>query len=597
MAESNLQTEWAALLFKSLADAGVQDVVISPGSRSTPFVVAAVREPRLRRHEAIDERAAAFFALGQARVTGRPSVLVCTSGTAAAHYLPAIIEANHTGTPLIVLSGDRPPELYDCSAPQTIDQVKLFGDNVRAFFDLVPDAAPVALRALRRIAAQSFFNTLWPRAGAVHINARARKPLEPVAPSTDEERALAARAAAVAAEPVIGAYPPSLAPHPDAVRAAVALVRSAKRGLIIAGPAQVAQRASREAIWELARTTGFVVACEATSQLRFGPKPEGVVLLDGFELLLRSKTFRDGKRFDMAIQIGAPPTSGPWEQVDPSLKRLVLTERGWPDPLSTARAMVFGDITLSAKAIADALRDGGPVVEAGFREKLVEVNDAAWKATEKEIDATPSLVEAAALRALVARAPDRSLLVVSNSLSVRLVDIYARAVERDIDVLSQRGASGIDGLVAGAAGAATATGRPLAIAIGDVSLLHDLSSLSLAARVKTPLIVFLLHNGGGRIFEQLPIVDVPNIEKEIVDHAITPHDTEYAPAAQLYGLRYAKATTLGEVEAAVEAGYAHAGATLIEIRVAGSGAIALSKRVAKAVEATVAPLLTAGTKA
>src|ERR1700752_5274479 len=130
MSEANLQTEWAALLFKSFADAGVRDVVISPGSRSTPFVVAAVREPRLTRNEAIDERAAAFFALGQARITGRPSILICTSGTAAAHYLPAIIEAGITGTPLIVLSGDRPPELYDCSAPQTIDQVKLFGEHV-----------------------------------------------------------------------------------------------------------------------------------------------------------------------------------------------------------------------------------------------------------------------------------------------------------------------------------------------------------------------------------------------------------------------------------------------------------------------------------
>lgn len=597
MSEANLQTEWAALLFKSLADAGVTDVVISPGSRSTPFVVAAVREPRIKRHEVIDERAAAFFALGQARVTGRPSVLVCTSGTAPAHYLPAIIEAGITGTPMIVLSGDRPPELYDCSAPQTIDQVKLFGQHVQHFFDLVPESSVGSLRALRRVAAQAVFTASWPRAGAVHLNARARKPLEPVVATKDDEHALARRAREVGSEPVTVALPPALAPHPDAVHAAAAIVRGARRGIILAGPASTSQRSAREAIWELARVTGFVVACETTSQLRYGPRPKTVHFVDAFELLMRAPTFKESAPFDVAIQIGAPPTSGPWEQMAPKVPRVVLADHGWPDPHSTARAVLFGDVARSAAALGDALRADPPRIGADFHEYMMAANAGVWRATERELAATDHLVEAVALRALVERVPERSLFFVANSLTVRVVDIYAPAIDRDVQVLSQRGASGIDGNVAGAAGAAISSGKALTIAIGDVSLLHDLTSLGLAAKVKTPFVVFLLHNGGGRIFEMLPIVDSPGLEREILEHATTPHDTDFAPAAALFGIRYARATSEAEVRSALDEAYAHAGCTLIEVRVRPSGAMAFSKRAVAAVEAEVAPLVKARAEA
>ena len=588
---ANLQTEWAALLFKSLADAGVRDIVVSPGSRSTPFVVAAVREKRLSRHSVIDERSAAFFALGQARVTGVPSVLLCTSGTAAAQYLPAMIEAAMTGTPMIVMSSDRPHELYHCSAPQTIDQVKLFGEYARQFFDLVPDGSPAALRSVRRIAAQAVLASAWPRPGAVHINARARKPLEPVAASTPGEEALASLVRALAAEPLTMARTPRTIAAAEAIDEAATVIRSAKRGLIVAGPASLAQRAVRKEIWSLARATGFAVACEATSQLRFVRKPADVHILDGFELLLRSKTFRESAPFDVAIQVGAPPTCGPWEQLAPDLQRVVLSEHGWPDPYGSARVLLFGDVGANAASIGAVVADAPPRLAPSFHDGLRRANTAAWIATEREIEATDGLVEAAAVRVLIDQAPEHSLIMMGNSLSVRLVDIYARATERDIGVLSQRGASGIDGLVAGAAGAAAATNKPLAIVIGDVSLLYDLTSLALTARSKTPLLVFLLHNGGGRIFEQLPVVDVPGIEPEIVEHATTPHDTDFASASALYGIRYARAATLEETRAAIVAAYSYAGCTLVEVRVPPHGATALSRRVTKAIEAAVAPLI------
>lgn len=592
MTEANLQTEWSALLFKSLADAGVRDIVISPGSRSTPLVVAAVREPRLARHSVIDERAAAFFALGQARITGRPSVLVCTSGTALAHYLPAMIEADLTATPMLVLSGDRPHELYDCMAPQTIDQVKLFGEHARHFFDLVPEPSAGSLRSLRRIVAQAVLMTAWPRGGGVHINARARKPLEPVIAKEPDELRLAEMARAIGAEPITMALPPRGMPAAESIAAAAAFVRTAHRGIIVAGPATLTQKPAREAVWSLARATGFAIACEATSQLRYAPKPPDVRFVDGLELMLRSKSFRATAPFDMVIQIGAPPTSGPWEQIAPALPRVVLAEHSWPDPNSRTRVMVLGDLALASTALAEAVRAEPPRLDPGFHERLEVVNAVSWRETERVLASRPAMVEAPVVRSLVAKAPAGSVLMVGNSLSVRLVDIYARADERDLEILSQRGASGIDGNVAGAAGAATSAGRPLALLIGDVSFLYDLSSLALAARVRTPLVIVLLNNGGGRIFEQLPIVDVPNIEPAIIDHATTPHDTDFSAAATLYGVRFARPTSLAEVDAALSAAYAHEGCTLIEVRVEPSGAIALSRAVVSAIEAAVAPLVT-----
>jgi 2-succinyl-5-enolpyruvyl-6-hydroxy-3-cyclohexene-1-carboxylate synthase len=176
-----LLSEWSRLLLGSLARAGVEDVVLSPGSRSTPFAWAALNEPAFRCHSVADERVAAFFALGQARVRGRPSLLICTSGTAAANYYPAVIEASLSRLPLLILTADRPFELQHSAAPQAIDQIKLFGEAVRAFFELgTPDAAPSALSGVVRSVAHAAHRTRFPEPGPVHLNARARKPLEPL---------------------------------------------------------------------------------------------------------------------------------------------------------------------------------------------------------------------------------------------------------------------------------------------------------------------------------------------------------------------------------------------------------------------------------
>jgi 2-succinyl-5-enolpyruvyl-6-hydroxy-3-cyclohexene-1-carboxylate synthase len=576
----NLLTEFARLLMSSLADAGVRDVVVSPGSRSTPYVVAAVREPRLRCHSVIDERAAAFFALGQARVAGRPSVLLCTSGSAAAHYFPAVVEAAMAYVPLLVVTADRPPDLHDCHAPQTIDQVKLYGDYARGFFDLLPEGSEDALRAVRRVAAQSTLTTRWPVPGPVHLNARAAKPLEPTAATTPEEKAFAEVARRVADEPLTAAFGASTQPPDEAVSHAAELCRSAKRGVIVCGPAPVARAETREAIAALARTAGFPVWAEATSQLRFSGGIENQV--DAFDWLLRAPSLRDRVAPDFVLQIGAPPISSAWEARCRAIPRIVLSSHGWQDPWSSARAILFGDDAASARALAASL--DGAAVRSEYAETLRAANARAWDAIDRDL-ANGTFHEGTAVREILERAPSGSLISLGNSLAVRLVDSYCKHGASELDVLSQRGASGIDGLVAGAVGASLQSDRPVTLLLGDVSLLHDLGSLSLTSRARAPLAIVVLNNAGGRIFEQLPISRAAGIEPEILDLTLTPHGADFRKAAALFALSYASAASGPDLASALGAAYGRNGPTLIEVTLRPHGAAEAQARISAVVDA------------
>src|SRR4051812_6291970 len=262
-----LLTEWSRLLIGTLARAGVEHVVLSPGSRSTPFAWAALNEAGLRCHSVWDERVAGFFALGQARSSGRPSLLLCTSGSAAANYYPALIEASLAHVPVLVLTADRPFELQHASAPQAIDQIKLFGDSARAFFELgTPDAAPSALQGLVRSVAHAVHAARNGRPGPVHLNARARKPLEPQSASDSASLALRDTVDALLARGPTEASGSVL--HADVTRLARACAEAA-RGLIMVGPEPVYRPEAARALTRLAEITGFPLLCEATSQMRW----------------------------------------------------------------------------------------------------------------------------------------------------------------------------------------------------------------------------------------------------------------------------------------------------------------------------------------
>jgi 2-succinyl-5-enolpyruvyl-6-hydroxy-3-cyclohexene-1-carboxylate synthase len=582
MTEANLLSEWARLFICSLADAGVRDAVVSPGSRSTPLVYALHHEPRLRLWDVIDERAAAFFALGQARVSGRPSLLVCTSGSAGAHYLPAVIEAGMAHLPLLVLTADRPFELQDCGASQTIDQIKLYGHHARRYIELgMPERGELPLRALRRVAAQAVLTTTWPTPGAVHLNARARKPLEPQTLHTDAEAALRGRVDALLAAPLPRAYAPRAVPDPDGVAAAAALCRDRPRGLILCGPAPLSQGELAAAVAELAVQTGYPLLADASSQLRFGLAASmNVPRCDAYEALLRCPGGLQVEDLQVLIQIGAPPIASGVEQLllaRPELPRIVLSAHAYSDPASSAQVLLLGEIAPTLAALRPAVGSSA-AADPRWAAQVQRLDALALAVLQEQLAAAPTgpLNEAAAVRATVAELPPDSLLMIGNSLPIREVDALCPGTLARARALAQRGTSGIEGLIAGAAGAATQDGRPLTLLLGDISALHDLGSLALLARAPGPLVVVVVQNHGGRIFEQLPIGKLPAAQEDpaLLAHFTTPHRLHLRPAAALYGLHYAEATDEESLRAALRTGFAGSGATLIEAVVPPSSAAA-----------------------
>jgi 2-succinyl-5-enolpyruvyl-6-hydroxy-3-cyclohexene-1-carboxylate synthase len=543
---------------RSLVAAGVRDAVLSPGSRSAPLAIALAGEASLRLHVVVDERSAGFFALGQARATGAPSVLVCTSGTAGAHYAPALIEAAQSFVPMIVVTADRPWELYDAAAPQTIDQVKLFGGFVRHYAELgLPDASPSALRAVPRIAAQAVARALGPTPGPVHVDARFRKPLEPVDAAGPEPWEPLVEALMARGVPQVHA--PFEVPSRAAVAEVIARIGRAERGVIVCGPAPVAQGAARAAILGLARVTGFPLLAEATSQMRFGGDRSDVIDGGAFDAVLRMPGLGPP---DLVLQLGAPPTSAAYADLctRESPPRVVVARHGWNDPHGDAAILVNAEPGSFAALLTTEL---GFARAPGSWARALGRAGARASAVAARAIATPALVEGATARALVASCPEDAILVVGNSTPVRDLDLFCAPSERPLAVAHQRGASGIDGLVSGAAGVASASARPVTLLLGDLSVLHDLTGLALLARARTPLVVVVVQNGGGRIFEQLPVakrIDAATFERCFA----TPERVDLAHATAAFGVEYTRVDTVPALDGALREAWSRPAATLIE---------------------------------
>ncbi|GAB4197657.1 MAG: 2-succinyl-5-enolpyruvyl-6-hydroxy-3-cyclohexene-1-carboxylic-acid synthase [Sandaracinaceae bacterium] len=564
-------SEWARVVALSLRRAGVQRVLASPGSRSTPYL-AALLTAELDVVDVVDERAAAFAALGVARASGEPAAVLCTSGTAPAHWLPAVIEASLARVPLVLLSADRPTELAQCGAPQTVDQVKLFGAHVRFFADTGnPEPEERALAGLRRVVAQAVALARGPDPGPVHLNLRARKPLEPRTPVNEAEHALRRVADAVLERPM----PSSRAlvvPPTEELEAAAARLCASERPLFVAGP--LAASVDAEALVELAARSGGALFAELTSQLRFargrGPR------FDTFDGWVGAGLFSDrGDPVappDVVVQLGTTPTSGVLERWlgARAPARVVLGVPDWNDPHASAELVVRGDPSAIARALLARLGDE-PRGDPAWLEGLARLEDAG----ETILDALAARWgEPAIARTLVASLPQDARLVVGNSLPIRMLDRHGLRGLRDgaLSVLHQRGANGIDGLVAQSFGATLADARPTAALLGDLTLLHDVGALSAARRARAPLVLVVVANGGGRIFEMLPVA---HEAAWMMPHVVTEEPIDHEALARAFGLRHRRVETSRGLAEALGEGLARPGTTLVEAVVPAHGAAEL----------------------
>jgi 2-succinyl-5-enolpyruvyl-6-hydroxy-3-cyclohexene-1-carboxylate synthase len=543
-----------------LARCGVRRACTSPGSRCAPIVLSLVREPRIDCFSHIDERCAGFFAVGAAKASGQPVAVTCTSGTAAANLAPAVIEAYQAGVPLIVLTADRPPELREVGAGQTIDQLKLYGSAVKWFFEVgVHDATQERLRWMRALACRACWAALDGYPGPVHLNFPLREPLVLDGPRPDD--------------PVPGRAggKPWLNRSAAASVGSVAARTLPTRGVVVAGR----QERDRELGHQLARFAehaGYPLLADPLSGARHGP-----AAIARYDLLLRFEQFTEAVRPELVLRVGDLPTSKPLRAWLASLRDVEQVAFGsvqnWQDPDGAVTMMALDD----PAALLTALEPPTP----GDPDWL-----ARWRAADDA--ASASIVEALGAELsepLVAACLGDWLgldttLFVASSMPVRDVELFFPARVDGPRVLSSRGANGIDGTVSSAFGAAAVSQGPVVLLTGDVALAHDIGGLLAARRLGLPLTVLLLNNGGGGIFHFLPVAREGDAFEE---HVATPHGLDFSQLAALYGLGYERPTTLAELQAAVERSVASGSSSLIEVRTDREQNLELHRRVAEAV--------------
>jgi 2-succinyl-5-enolpyruvyl-6-hydroxy-3-cyclohexene-1-carboxylate synthase len=526
----------AGLLAAELAAAGVTDACISPGSRSTPLALALDRHG-MRTWAIVDERSAGFFALGLAQASGRPVVLVCTSGTAAANYLPAVVEASLGCVPLVVMTADRPPELRDCRAAQTIDQVRLFGSHVRWSVDVPAPAVEPDLEAFyRTLACRAVAAAAEAPPGPVHLNLPMREPLLEIEQIEKEEEETEPQAARPGA-PWVRVHPAGDGPSPALVAALADSLRGIERGLIVCGPGTGEGAAAPVAA--LACALAWPILADPLSGLRFGSHDRSRIV-DAYDLLLRDRTFAAGHVPEALLQLGGPPISKVLERfvcASPRPRHVVAApSRLWPDPTHRATDLVRGAAAPLAAALAERLATMRE--SSRWLDSWLAATRRARNALDHAVAAEESLFEGKALPVLAEVLPAGARLHVGNSLPVRHLDLFLGSSAAPIAVHGNRGASGIDGVVSTAAGAAAAGRGPVVLVVGDLSFLHDLGGLQAAALHRLDLVVVLLNNDGGGIFSFLPqaALDAPRFERLFA----TPHGLDIAGAVALCAARLAR---------------------------------------------------------
>ncbi len=556
-----------------LARCGMTDACTSPGSRSAPLVLALAREQRLRCHSHIDERCAGFFALGLAKASRRPVAVACTSGTAAAELTPAVHEAREARVPLIVLTADRPPELRETGAGQTIDQVKLYGAAAKWFFEVgIQDAEPDRLRFLRTLACRAYWTALEGRPGPVHLNFPLREPLVPDGPLPDADGGRADGA------PWVDRAPADGRPAPAALHRLMDALEARPRGVLVCGRSE-RDSALALAVEGFAETAGYPVLADPLSGARRDP-----TAVAHYDALLRDAGFAGGHPPELVLRVGDLPTSKPLRAwlagAHDALDVVVDAERAWLDPDGATALVVPAD---PATTLAEATERLERAPDAAWGDAWRRADDTAAQATGRALG--DELSEPWVCARLGATVPADATLFVASSMPVRDVETFFPARGDPPRVLSNRGANGIDGTVSSAYGAAAAGDAPTVLLIGDVALVHDLGGLLAGARLGLPLAIVLLNNDGGGIFHFLPIAGETDVFEE---HVATPHGLDFARAASLFGADHELVTSPSDFDAALARALEGAGTSIVEVRTDRAANVELHRRVWGAVAAALA---------
>jgi len=519
-------------LVTALAALGVEHAAVSPGSRSTPLAMTLAAIPGIRDWSHHDERTAGFFALGIGKAGAGPALVACTSGTAAAEMHPAVVEARYGRVPLIVITADRPTDLWETGAAQTIDQRGVFGTAPLWSYDLdipAPGDAPAGFAAA--LAARLVAGALS-GPGPVHLNLRFRQPLVPPPGGMPDP-----------AGPVpvldLGVLSPS-----TGVVAGTAQELGGRRGLLVIGPQHDPGVASPAA--DAAAALGFPILPDPQSGLLAGPHDLSLVM--GASSALVQAGMLDRLTPDVLLRIGPPPTSKPltdWMAAHPEIPQVHIDDVGWRDPGATVHHAVRSDPAEFLRALTAADPEGSP---GGWAESWQEANRRAVTAIREQVAGQPFPTEPGIATVVADSLPAGSLLYVASSMPIRDIDLCFTPTPRPIRIASNRGANGIDGFLSSGLGAAAVWDGPVVLLSGDLSALHDLTALAAAARLHLPVTIVIVDNDGGGIFHFLPQADFSEVFER---HFGTPHGVDLVAAARALGVPATPVEKVGDLATAV----------------------------------------------
>ncbi len=562
---ANINSLWGSLLIEELVRNNIAYFVISLGSRSTPLTIEIARHAQAQTIVCFDERAAAFHALGYARATGQPAVLVCTSGTAAANYYPAVIEAATDAVPLIILSADRPPELRQTGANQTIRQTHLYGHHVRWEFELPCPDLQIAPQMLLTTVDQAVYRACRAPGGPVHLNCQFREPLAPTVQTVETEMGelferdyLAPLQNWLARSTAYSHYGQSVTvPLASDVANLAEILNQTRRGLLVVG--QLANETEQQAVLTLAKHLNWPVFADIQSGLRLNSTlPTIVPYFDQLWLLENYQQWS----VDTVLQIGGRLISKrflQWLAGQPQYHIVIANNPERHDPAHTVSLRLDADLSYLTKLLLPQIHTRS--VEAWVTE-LINASQRIHQIIDQVLQSQPTINEPAIARLVSRQLPPDHGLYLANSMPIRDMDMYGAPDGNTRIVGCDRGTSGIEGAIAAAAGFAMGRQTPVTLLVGDLSLLHDLNSLAILKGLAQPVIVIVINNDGGGIFSFLPVAQCDDVFESYFG---APHGFTFKAVSQMFNLDYYCPQTVTEFTQVYKTALDHQCSAVIEV--------------------------------
>ncbi len=531
MTHTSALTKYVAHFIDELVMSGVDNVVISPGSRSTPLAMTAAEHSGMNHWIQLDERSAAFFALGMAKEQQKPVALICTSGTAAANYYPAIVEAYYSRVPLVILTADRPHELRDVGAPQAIDQIHMYSRYVKWFQEVaLPEDTEPMLRYVRNIASRASHTAADRNQGPVHLNFPFREPLVPDFSLEDiwgaGETTFHSR------------YSGERQVTPETIMTIKQQLQRGKKGLIVCGPQW--DQDFPEAVARLAKTLQLPLLADPLSQVRAGEHEKDHVI-ECYDAILKSPKMRESFKPDFVIRFGAMPVSKPYMLMlkeNQDIEHYIIEDfEGHREPTTSSTQFIYAE----GKAFCESLSQSSSDLffDVDWLKLWQKANQTAKEILVEDRNKEP-ISEGHVFTELMELLPEQGTLYVGNSMPIRDLDTFMMTSPKSIRVLANRGVNGIDGLTSSALGAA-AYGEEVTLILGDISFFHDLNGLLPAKQYGLRLRIIVINNQGGGIFSFLPQAQHPDHFEALFG---TPLDLDFEKVVTMYGGTFARVESL-----------------------------------------------------